>query len=262
MKPNRLKLWKDGRIIYYSKEADAGFWDNLWEGQISWEYYKEYESGILGEYYPFFEKYLSREDHILEAGCGTGRYVVALKARGYKFVNGIDWGKQTIDKVKSIFPDLPVAVGDATKVNVGNDYYDGYISLGVVEHREAGPEPFLIEAYRIIKPGGYAFFSVPYVNPLRNMKRILGYYGPRDLTGLTFYQYAFNKLDFRNFLEEAGFHLVKIHGVSGIYGLKEELPLLAWLLNNTPGAWRIEAFLKKIKWFDCFGHMILFICKK
>jgi SAM-dependent methyltransferase len=262
MKPRRLKIWKNGRIIYYSRKADAKFWDSLWESQISLEYYRKCENGIADEYYPYFEKYLSRDDRILEAGCGTARYVVALRARGYQHINGIDWGKQTINKVKTIYPDLPIAFGDATKVDVGNDFYDGYISLGVVEHREEGPEPFLTEAYRILKPGGYAFFSVPYINPLRNIKRKLGYYHRKNLTGLSFYQYAFNKTDFKNYLEKAGFHLVKIQGVAGIFGLKEELPLLALVLNGIPGGWRIESFLKKIRWFDFFGHMVLFVCKK
>jgi SAM-dependent methyltransferase len=262
MKEQRLKIWKNGRIIYFSRKADAKFWNRHWEMQITPEFYKKYESGIPDVYFHFFEKYFSKNDQILEAGCGTARYVVALKARGFQNVSGIDWGKQTINKVKAIYPDLSIAFGDATKVDIGNDYYDGYISLGVVEHRENGPEPYLSEAYRILKPGGFAFFSVPYINPLRKIKGKIGFYNNKNVSGLTFYQYAFSKADFKNYLIDAGFHLVEIQGVAGVYGLKEEVPLLAFILNRIPGGWRIESFLKKISWIDYFGHMVLFVCKK
>lgn len=260
MKP--IKISSNGRIAYFARKADQEYWDALWASQISSKYYAKYAMGPLDEYFPYFEYYFSKSDRILEAGCGTGRYVVALLARGYTNVRGIDWGKSTIDKVKTIFPDLPIEAGDATNVNVDNEYYDAYISLGVVEHREAGPEPFLREAYRILKPGGIALISVPYVNPLRNLKKVFGAYRNQNITGFSFYQYAFQKKGFANYLKEAGFQVLSAHGISGIYGLKEELPLFAYCINNIPGGWRIEKFLKKCSFFDKFGHMILFICKK
>lgn len=257
-----IKIWRNGRLVYYASKADKEYWDALWASQISSKYYAKYETGPLDEYFPYFEQHLSKSDRILEAGCGTGRYVLALLARGYKNISGIDWGKPTIDKVKTIYPNLPIEGGDATNVDIENDFYDAYISLGVVEHREAGPEPFLNEAFRILKPGGVALISVPFVNPLRHTKQKLGYFRHNDVKGLSFYQYAFQKAEFANYLEKAGFQVVSSHGVSGIYGLKEELPLLSTFLNNFPCGWRVEILLKKCKFFDTFGHMILFICKK
>ena len=262
MKSKPIKIWSNGRIVYYAGKADKEFWDTLWASQISSEYYTKYETGQLDEYFPYFEQYISRNDRILEAGCGTARYVVALLARGYKNVSGIDWGKPTIDKVKTILPNLPIEVGDATNVTVENDFYDAYISLGVVEHREAGPEPFLTESFRIMKPGGIALISVPYVNPLRNLKRKFGCYRNLDVKGFTFYQYAFQKKEFENYLKEAGFQVLSAHGISGLYGLKEEIKIFAYFINNIPGGWKVEKLLKKCRFLDKLGHMILFICKK
>ena len=260
MKP--IKIAVNDRITYFANNADQEYWNALWASQISPDFYAKYEGGMLDEYFPYFEQHLSKNDRILEAGCGTGRYVVALLSRGYANIQGIDWGKSTIDKVKTIFPDLPIEVGDATDVDVENNFYDAYISLGVVEHREAGPEPFLNEAFRILKPGGVALISVPYVNPIRNLKRNLGFYRNQVVTGFSFYQYAFQISEFASFLSAAGFHVLSTHGISGVYGLKDEFPFLRFFINNLPGGWRMEKYLNKFQFLNKFGHMILFVCNK
>jgi SAM-dependent methyltransferase len=259
---NRIKKWKNGRILYYYREADANFWDDHWEKQITKIYYKKYEAGSLDEIAPFIEKYLHNDDVILEAGCGTARYIVALRSRGFYNVQGIDWGPKTIKKVKSVYPDLPIKVGDATDIRMMNNFCDGYLSLGVVEHREDGPEPFLLEAFRVLKPGGYSFITIPYINPLRNLKRCLGFYRKINDTNTIFYQYAFSKFEFRKFLEKTGFEILEDKGIAGYFGIKEELPILFVLLDHMPGGWKIKQYLKKSNWTNFFGHLIMFVCKK
>jgi SAM-dependent methyltransferase len=149
-----------------------------------------------------------------------------------------------------------------TKLETGDNFYDGYISLGVVEHREAGPEPFLAEAYRVLKPGGYALITVPYINPFRQLKSRLGFYGQTKHPDAIFYQYAYHKTELRNFLEKAGFEPIEDHGLAGYFGLREELPALFILLDRLPGGWKIKQSLKKSSWPHLFGHMLLFVCRK
>ena len=79
------------------------------------------------------------------------------------------------------------------QIDSPDNQYDAYISIGVVEHRIDGPEPFLVEANRVLKPGGIAFISVPYVNPLRRFKSLLGCYKHQVTEKEIFYQYAFQK---------------------------------------------------------------------
>lgn len=257
-----IKIWRDGKIAWFASEADKAFWDSLWLSQISTDYYAKYVQGELEEYSHVFTKFLSKDDHILEAGCGTGRFVIALQARGYKHVSGIDWGRPTIDKVKTLFPELPVEVGDATHIDVENNFYDAYISLGVVEHRQAGPEPFLNEAYRILKKGGIAIISVPYVNPLRKLKSKFGCYNAKNVVSHAFYQYAFRKDDFEKILNQSGFNVIQAKAIYGIYAIKEELRFFAYLINHIQGGWRVEKLLKRWSFLDNFGHMILFVCVK
>lgn len=256
-----IKIWVNGRIAYYYDIADSGFWDDQWQDVINKDYYVRYEKGDLAEY-PYFEKYLQEEDRILEAGCGTSRFVLALLARGYKNIEGIDWGEQSILKAREIYPDLPIKVGDVTNINVKDGYYDGYISLGVMEHREDGPDDFLLEAQRILRPNGYAFISVPYINRVRSIKRAMGFYHRRQSEKLSFYQYAYSKHEFQTILEKMGFIVLETHGISGSYGFRDELRSIFRFIDKLPGSWMINRQLKRLDNLDDWGHMILFICKK
>lgn len=262
MGKSRTKVWRTGRILYFHEKADADFWDKYWTGSITKELFKPYEEGNLDEFSLVFEKYLGKDDRILEAGCGTGRYIVALLARGYRKIEGIEWGRKTIEKVRSIYPDLPVSVGDVLSVDVPDHSYDGYISLGVVEHRVEGPEPFLTEAFRILRPGGYAIFSVPYVNALRKIKGQLGRYLKEIPGDGMFYQYAFGRSEFTDFLQKAGFNLIETQGAAGYFCLNEELPTLFSFLDKLPGGWRIKEYVKRSNWINYFGHIMIFVCRK
>jgi 2-polyprenyl-3-methyl-5-hydroxy-6-metoxy-1,4-benzoquinol methylase len=257
-----LRAWENDRIVYFSGEADPGLWDNRWKNLITRDYYEKYEHGELDELAPFAERLLGKEDRILEAGCGSARLVVSLLSRGFVNVEGMDCGAQTIDRVKAIFPNLPVRVGDVIEIDRRDDYYDGYISLGVVEHRKKGPEPYLHEAWRVLKPGGHAFFSVPYISTLRSLKHRIGLFGRMQGTTSVFYQYAFTKAEFLRILTEAGFEVIGARGVAGYYALQQELPSFLSLVRSIPGGPRVLRYLKGSGWIDHFGHMILFVCRK
>ena len=130
-----------GRLVYYTSTADANFWDNLWQTYFDPATYDWADTGPhLGYLEQPVLKYLPKAGPILEAGCGLGLYVAILRARGYA-VEGVEWGRETVETVLSVRPDLPIRVGDVTYLEVPDGYYSGYISLGVVEHRLEGPEP-------------------------------------------------------------------------------------------------------------------------
>lgn len=262
MTDKRVKTVKDGRLVYYYDQPDPEFWDGYWDQKITREYYQPYEKGDLDEY-AFFLDHIHKDDRILEAGCGPAQYVVALWSQGFQNAEGIDWGEKTINRVRSIFPDLHVRSGDITALDVEKDYFDVYISLGVMEHMQDGPDAFLIEAYRILKPGGYAFISVPYYNSLRLFKSWLGYYRRISGDDLIFYQYAYQKDDFMLQLTKNRFEVIDCHGIFGYRCIEEEFPALYGLLTYNPRFRRIQRYLKRNPWFnDHWGHMIIYTCRK
>ncbi len=59
------------------------------------------------------------------------------------------------------FPEVDI-IADCTKLPFKNNSVDGVISFAMLEH-VPNPEAFLIEAYRVIKPGGFIITGVPFI---------------------------------------------------------------------------------------------------
>jgi len=248
------------RLVYYSQEADVQYWREHWEQNLSPEFYKLAEQGNLGRYHNIFMSHLPEQGRIIEAGCGLGQIVLALDKHGYT-VEGIEWDQNTVEKVCSLYPDISIKVGDVTNLSVPDGYYSAYISLGVVEHREEGPEPFLQEAYRVLAPGGKILISVPHFNTLRYLKARLGFYRS-EANDLAFYQYAFTNHEFVNIIQKVGFEIIETYGYSLVKGLTDELKCLHHLFSLR-GGWRLKRWIGKQSYLEKhLGHMILVIGKK
>jgi len=249
------------RLVYYLYTADADFWDNHWRIHLSPEIYKRAEQGNLGRLEDPFTRYLPRQGRILEAGCGLGQYVLALRARGYE-AEGVEWGTETVRTVRELWPDLPIRVGDVTNLDVPDGYYAAYISLGVVEHRQEGPEPFLHEAWRVLAPGGVVLISVPYLHPLRRLKARLGLYRGRT-DGLEFYQYAFTREEFSDIVREAGFEILETRSHGGFKGVKDEIPLIRRMLGWWGVGWLLIRLLYRWRYAEQhLGNMLMIIGRK
>jgi SAM-dependent methyltransferase len=213
--------------MYHKKSESSEFWDEHWK--------KTLEGTSLREYYykhmhnrtllPIFEKYLPKEGKIIEGGCGLAPWVYALKEKGYD-IEGIDYAEETINFIKSQYPDLPVKFGDVVKLDYPDNSIKGYISLGVVEHYEEGPQKILNEAYRVLDDGGVFICSVPYFNPLRRVKKKLGVINQQG----EFSQFAFTRDEICNHIEKIGFDIVDIYYYDAFKGLKDEISFLKPIL--------------------------------
>jgi SAM-dependent methyltransferase len=256
-----IRILEKDRLAYYSTETNPIFWDAHWKKYFSPDIYKKAERGHLGWFEETFTRYLPKDGLILEAGCGLGKYLLALRVRGYN-AEGVESGPETVKTVQTLYPDLPIRVGDVTRLEVPNDYYGGYISLGVMEHCKKGPESFLKEAYRVLKNDGVAIISVPYFHPLRRLKARLGFYRGQS-NGLEFYQYAYTKKEFSSLLHAAGFTIIDDMLYDGFKGVKDEIPLLLRIFQWRYIGWRLEEWLRSSEHVKRnLGHMVLFACRK
>lgn len=161
---------------------------------------------------PMF-KYLPKEEQILEAGCGLGAWVIFLKRRGYA-IAGTDHDTDVIRQLKEWDPSLDVVGRDISNLSYGDNSLGGYISLGVMEHFEEGPQKPLAEAFRVLRPGGIMVLTVPFNNlfrrlfahPLRGLYLFLNKMkGRRSF----FAEYRYSEREVLRMIESVGFRVIE-----------------------------------------------------
>jgi SAM-dependent methyltransferase len=161
-----------------------------------------------------FMRHLPRDEMILEAGCGLGAWVMHLDEKGYK-IAGVDNDINVLERLKAWKPSLDVFYGDIRTLPYDDSSLGAYISLGVVEHFEEGCDEAMLEAWRLLKPGGLLFFAVPMENlfrkaiahPLRTL-----YLKWRKFKGdsIHFAEYRYTPTEARkNLLEKYGFEILE-----------------------------------------------------
>lgn len=191
------------------------FWTNVWD-DLGGPQAKTADIEKKNEYRviaPYISQ-LPKGAHILDGGCGLGEWTVYFAKQGFQS-DGLDLSQKTIGKLHDIFPDVHFASGDIRNTEYEDNSLDAYFSWGVFEHFEDGMGPCVKEAYRILKPGGYLFISVPFDN-IRHALRASGDQRktPPDLKERRFYQWRFTRAELRDELNHEGF---EVHEVSTIH---------------------------------------------
>ena len=188
------------------EEHDLQQWDNRsLAGEL-----QSFEGRTLTR---IFDQFINgKKLSILEGGCGFGAWCEWFQQHGHHVI-GIEYDEHIVAKAKEFKPDVAVELGDITRLSYPDNSFDAYISLGVIEHFEHGPLAALEEAQRILKPGGLAFVTTPYLTVLRRLLahpiRSL-YFLIRRLRGQQnyFWEYRFTKKELQRFLEDAGFEII------------------------------------------------------
>lgn len=218
------------RKVYLPEETRdfRYFWDKNWSKCSLEAAINEVETNFMK---PIFSKYFPAQGKILEAGCGLGKYVIYYRKKGYQ-IEGVDFAKEAINRIKAYDPDFPVRVEDLRNLSYPDEYFQLYYSGGVLEHFEDGPRIVLGEAYRILKKDGILIVTVPYLNYMRRIEDLLIFKilrkksrvkNPRDSSSFMyrltctckketdipekwrFYQYVFSKSEIWKLLEDSGF---------------------------------------------------------
>lgn len=177
-------------LAYYSRAAREDFWTEHWGRHSVADLLAIARTSPLTA---LVADALPREGPILEAGCGLGQYVLLLRERGWR-VAGVDWSVEALAACRRAAA-APLAAMDLSRLALRDGAFAAYVSLGVVEHDPAGPDAILGEARRVLRPGGVAVVSVPYVNGVRRLGAPLIRRRNRLLArgGGDFYQYAFSR---------------------------------------------------------------------
>ncbi|HOV21514.1 MAG TPA: class I SAM-dependent methyltransferase [bacterium] len=141
-------------------------WDEKWNtAEIEKEIYEAKNSPIAD----IIKIFLPSQGKILDVGCGLGGYLIWLKSEGFN-IYGIDFSKEAIRRLKIYNPSLDVEISDCEALPFSDNYFDVYISLGVLEHIESGCLKALKEANRVLRDNGIVIISVPFLNLYRLIK--------------------------------------------------------------------------------------------
>lgn len=259
---------KNKRLIFINQQASTSFWDEQWENN---DLKKDVEkNGRIDNFVrPITEKYIKpdKKNKILEGGCGKGHFVYSLNNAGYD-AYGIDFAPKIIEKLNILFPEMKISLGDVRKTLFTDDFFDGYWSLGVIEHFFSGFDDTAKEMKRILKSGGYLFITFPQMSLLRKVKAFFGGYEEykENFDLADFYQFALNKEDVcKNFVNN-GFELVSKKSIDGVNGLRNEINFCTGFFDKLYRSKNI--FFKIIRkltnilfsWFS--GHVALLIFRK
>jgi len=226
----------NNRLVYYGKKASPEFWDNHWNVD---NFKSVVEASKNDKFILDNTRRYLKKGRILEGGCGVGSNVYCLHYNGYSAF-GVDFAKNTVANINKYFPELNVAAGDVRNLEqFENESFEGYWSLGVIEHFYEGYEDILIEMKRVVKKGGYVFLTFPYMSPLRRFKARFGRYKKFENNSCElkdFYQFALDDALVKNDFEKYGFALKYRKPFEGIKGLKDEItvfkPILQRLYDN------------------------------
>ncbi len=128
------------------KENTPNFWDTYTDNKYATSFpMKDVAAYVNGK--------------ILDIGCGDGTH--AKMAASYaEEVYGIDYSPDVIERAKVNMPNGHFLAASAYELPFEDNMFDTIYSVDVIEHMET-PEKMLLEAARVLKPGGFLILQTP-----------------------------------------------------------------------------------------------------
>jgi len=242
------------------------FWSQRWDNNVnlpSAEIVASREE--LHLMLPFLEK-AGKGAHVLDAGCGMGEWTAFLNQQGYQTV-GLDISDSVIKKLQSMLPQYEFIRADIRKTGYPDEFFDALFSWGAFEHFENGPSDCLKESFRILKPGGYLFITVPFDNwrHIRTRMRSVNSVdtGVRNNSSpMHFYQWRFMKSEIEQEIILAGFNPVWVKPVSKAEGVSR---WLEWNMKITPASGLYNLLFNIANWLlpsNYVAHMLMVAARK
>ena len=198
----------------------------------------------------------------MEAGCGVGQVVVALRARGFDCY-GLDYAEKVIKMLNKNFPNYPFHKGDIRKLPYADASFDAYISLGVIEHFVEGQDVMLHEAARIVKPGGYIFISVPALNGYRKLKCRRG--GYKAIVSAPFFESCLSLEELYSLCLSTGFKPIEHSYQNTVMTFAQETfirPLYYLIEDVRYVRGFVDRCLRLVLPKSWFGHMVMVVAQR
>lgn len=199
------KLFKETRNSYDKMSGEfsasrARFWDEL----------------------EFLKEHATHDDHVLDIGCGNGRFYPLIKERHAKYI-GIDYSEKLIANARQLHPDGEFLTTDGETIPFPDHSFDIAYSFAVLHHipSESLRATFIKETARVLHPDGILVLTVWNLWRAKYFSRLLKTAFGKILGKNTFdigdvmltfgkakhprYLHAFTENELRILLEENGF---------------------------------------------------------
>ncbi len=179
-----------------------------------------------------FNRYIEKNDYVLDLGCGNGRFYELIKDRTKYF--GLDNSEELINLARKRYPEADFKKGDALNIPFPDNYFDKVFSVSVLHHIPSKKlrKEFLKEAKRVLKPRGVLIITVWDLNEKPRIKKLACKNYFLKIIGKS-------RLDFND-------ALVDWHGISKIFVHLFTFPELKNLIKNS-GFKPIDSGTIKIK---------------
>ncbi len=263
-------------VKWYLNENDAS-WHSFWDNTSI-----DDELAEAKDDYPLMLNAIldnsTQDSAVLEGGCGLGKFLFFLREKEYTNLIGVDFTDKPLQIIKQRDPIIDVRKGDVNKLPIKDDSIDLYLSMGVIEHFEEGPQRALMEAFRVLKINGTLIVAVPYQNLYRGTFRkyftmpLLKIFKPSFRNrNRVFYQYYYSRKDLEKFINQSGFEIVdwfyydQYHTKSQRIGICLEFPFTKAKNGKPYGVnfiGKIIAFFSELISKGIFSSSIAFIVKK
>ena len=101
---------------------------------------------------------VAKGTRVLDVACGPGYAAAAAAARGATAI-GVDFSSEMVEEARGRYPGIEFQEGDAEQLAFSNSSFDAVVLNFGMLHL-ARPDQALVEAYRVLSPGGRVAFTV------------------------------------------------------------------------------------------------------
>tara|TARA_A100001035_G_C27785286_1_gene504035 strand:- start:3251 stop:4030 length:780 start_codon:yes stop_codon:yes gene_type:complete len=198
------------RITYIDTET-VNYWAKRWHAI-------EVDSPMLNtNIYPLkyaLKSVKSKEEKILEAGCGLGRILRYFHEKNY-IIEGIDYITEAIDKLQKVDPTLKVSKQDIKKLDFEENYFDVILAFGLFHGLENGLEKSLNETRRVLKTGGTLCVSFRADNLQNRINDFLNWFSSKNKFKKKkfFHKINLSKSEFIKLLNKSNFNVISCENV-------------------------------------------------